>query len=123
MTEEALKQIIRTERRNSVIEKKARKMLEDIEGGNKICQLNRALYGLKQSGRQWHKRLNQELRNLGFTTLNSDPCVYSSNQGGALTLVVAYVDNILIISKNRNDIKKIGENLSKIFNIYATWVT
>lgn len=92
-------------------------MLEDIEGGNKICQLNRALYGLKQSGRQWHKRLNQELRNLGFTPLNSESCVYSSNQEGALTLVIAYVDNILIISKNRNDIKKIGENLSKIFNI------
>ncbi|XP_072757718.1 uncharacterized protein [Anoplolepis gracilipes] len=32
-------------------------------------------------------------------------------------LVAAYVDDILIISKSRDDIKMIGENLSKVFSI------
>lgn len=91
-------------------------MLEGIRCGNKVCRLNKALYGLKQSGRQWHKRLNQELLNLNFTPLNSDPCVYSRNQGGDFALVVAYVD-ILVMSKDEDEIMKIGRNLSKSFKI------
>jgi len=91
-------------------------MLEDIGCGNKVCRLNKA-YGLKQSGRQWHKRLNQELLNLGFTPLNSDPCVYSRSQGGIFMLVIAYVDDILVMSKDKNEITKVGKNLSKIFKI------
>eukprot|EP00833_Pecoramyces_ruminatium_P002112 jgi/Orpsp1_1/1176144/evm.model.c7180000056545.1 len=38
------------------------------------CKLNRALYGLKQSGRMWNETLNKVLLKLGFKRFLSDPC-------------------------------------------------
>jgi len=52
--EESLEKIISRKGDKTAIGIKAKKMLEDLKGGNKICRLKRALYGLKQAGR--HRR-------------------------------------------------------------------
>jgi Reverse transcriptase (RNA-dependent DNA polymerase) len=47
-----------------------------------VLLLKRALYGLKQSGREWHKRLSNELFKLGFIKSRSDAAViYRRGQG------------------------------------------
>lgn len=115
MTEEV--HIVRSNSMSSTVRKRAREILENIKRGNKVCRLNRALYGLEQSGRQWHRRLDQELRGSGFTPLSSDPYVYSSNRGKVPILIIVYIDDILIISRNEKNIIKIGETLSKAFKI------
>ena len=45
-------------------------------GTNQVCKLLRPLYGLKQSGAIWNKKLNSEFINLGFQHLITDQCVY-----------------------------------------------
>jgi len=39
-------------------------------------KLNKAIYGLKQSGRQWNQEINQFLINIGFKILISEPFLY-----------------------------------------------
>lgn len=117
LTEETLELIIRNEHKESHVKKKAQAMLEDLKKGNKVCRLKKALYGLRQAGRQWNRRLDQELQRLGLKPLNSDPCVYLRGQGGDLLMGVVYVDDILLISRKLDDIAKIKEGLLKSFDV------
>jgi len=43
---------------------------------NRVCCLQKTLYGLKQSGREWNKELDRRLKEKGFNDLRSDPCAY-----------------------------------------------
>jgi len=43
---------------------------------NHVYRLYHPLYGLKQSGAIWNKKLNSEFISLGFTRLIADQCVY-----------------------------------------------
>lgn len=47
------------------------------DGTPNVCKLNKAIYGLRQAGRQWHKKL--DLLKIGFKSSLSDPCVYVKN--------------------------------------------
>jgi Reverse transcriptase (RNA-dependent DNA polymerase) len=47
---------------------------EDESG--RVCQLIKTLYGLKQSGHKWNKKLDNESKEKRFMSLKSDPCVY-----------------------------------------------
>ena len=39
-------------------------------------KLKRAIYGLVQAARQWWKKFNQQIINLGFQGNNVDPCLF-----------------------------------------------
>ena len=39
------------------------------DGTNRVCQLIKTLYGLKQSGREWNEQLNKKLTKKGFRRL------------------------------------------------------
>lgn len=66
------------------------------EGGrNIVCLLHRALYGLKQSGREWHTHLDAFVLTLGFVRLSFDGCVYIKlSRTGRIILLSVYVDDI-----------------------------
>ena len=46
------------------------------EGGRKVCQLLKAIYGLKQAGRQWHEHLQHSLTDFGYKKLTSGDVRY-----------------------------------------------
>ena len=37
------------------------------DGSGRVCRLYKTLYGLKQSGREWNRKLNKRLTELGFS--------------------------------------------------------
>ena len=42
-----------------------------------VWKLEKSLYGLKQSGRNWNNLLNSHLCKDGFEQSDADPCMYS----------------------------------------------
>ena len=114
---EALETVIHRERSCSEIRIKAEKMLQELETGDKVCLLKKSLYGLRQSGRSWHEKLDEMMRKFGATPTNADPCVYYIGQGEDALLIAVYVDDILVISRNKGKITKFKEYLSQKFEI------
>ena len=67
-------------------------------GPSLACKLNKALYGLKQASRAWHDTLKAALTEMGFTESAADPGLFTSTNQGARTIVLTYVDDILIVA-------------------------
>ena len=66
-----------------------------LDGEHIVCLLLKAIYGLRQAGREWNILLDAFIRSLGFTRLVSDPCVYlKRSRTGNLLIISVYVDDI-----------------------------
>ena len=70
-----------------------------------VLLLVKALYELKQAGRQWYKTLSETLRKHGLVQLATDPhtfIVHRMYKGKRCTLIVpVYVDDLLPLGKKR----------------------
>ena len=65
-------------------------------GTEKVLKLKRALYGLKQSPRQWNKLLKDHLQSeCGLVQSKNDDCIFIK-PGGDYLVVAVYVDDIII---------------------------
>jgi hypothetical protein len=80
-----------------------------------VCKLKKGLYGLKQSGRNWNSDINKFLLDFGFTRCKSDPCVYILKRGKYTTIMILYVDDLIIAF---NDRKTINELKAKLCSTY-----
>ena len=64
---------------------------------NLVCKLNRSIYGLKQSSRCWSIVLDKHFQSMNLIQSSADPCLYKAKD--KMTLVVVYVDDILMPQK------------------------
>jgi hypothetical protein len=92
----------------------------------KVLKLKRALYGLKQSGRVWNLTLHTFLVDLGYRRLRSDACTYAITTNDRPTFIAAYVDDLLFVGSNMEEIKRVKAALHQRFGIKdlgaAEWV-
>ena len=86
---------------------------------NYVCLLKKAIYGLKQASRQWNIKIHQSLLDLGFSRTYSDAGVYVyRRQGGdSVTIVVLYVDDLLIFGDRPKHIKQVKDTLSSQYKM------
>ena len=83
-----------------------------------VCRLDRSLYGLKQSPRQWNKRFDDFVAKLAFTRSKYDECVYYRYQdSGHFVFLLLYVDDILLASNSTELISEIKSELSSEFDM------
>ncbi|HVX00915.1 MAG TPA: reverse transcriptase domain-containing protein, partial [Candidatus Babeliaceae bacterium] len=60
-----------------------------------VCRLLRAIYGLKQAGREWNTHINSFILSIGFIRLSTDTCVYvKRSRSGRIMILSTYVDDI-----------------------------
>ncbi|KAL0324711.1 UNVERIFIED_CONTAM: Retrovirus-related Pol polyprotein from transposon RE2 [Sesamum calycinum] len=71
----------------------------------KVCHLQRSIYGLKQASRSWNIRFDEVIRGYNFIKNDFDPCIYNKVSGRSVAFLVLYVDDIMLI---RNDVKMLG---------------
>jgi hypothetical protein len=66
--------------------------------GELLLQLDKFIYGLKQSPYKWQKLLSSVLEGLGYRKLMHDDCVMVRNNGQDFCILYLHVDDILCIS-------------------------
>lgn len=80
-----------------------------------VCKLKKALYGLKQAPRLWQSHLQLKLSEIGFQPLGSYNCIYFQKSSGII--LVTYVDDFLIVGRNRRKIDVLKEKLRSKFDL------
>jgi Reverse transcriptase (RNA-dependent DNA polymerase) len=59
-------------------------------------KLNKSIYGLVHAAREWNRRFNSEMINLGFKINNADPCLFYIKDKGKICILCLYVDDMII---------------------------
>ncbi|KAK0596640.1 hypothetical protein LWI29_017641 [Acer saccharum] len=72
----------------------------------KVCKLQRSIYGLKQASRSWNIRFDDVIKSYGFEQNVDELCVYKRIIDKKVVFLVLYVDDILLI---RNDVGILSE--------------
>ena len=93
--------------------------LPEIGIEQKVYQLNRSIYGLKQSARRWALHLKEKLESLGFKATKADACLFIKGTGTKQIIVICYVDDLLIMSADMKQIEHTAINLKKEFTLKA----
>ncbi|KAL0551256.1 hypothetical protein IC582_010342 [Cucumis melo] len=79
-------------------------------------KLQRALYGLKQSGRMRYNRLSEYLLKEGYQNNQICPCVFIKKSQSGFTIIAVYVDDLNIIETSE-ELSKAIEHLKKEFEM------
>ena len=69
-------------------------------GEKLVYKLNKSLYGLKQSGRNWNSMLHKYLIENNFVQSNVDHCLYIKYVDGKLVIILVWVDDLIIAARN-----------------------
>jgi len=69
-----------------------------------ILIFQKALYGLKTSGKRWHERLADVLTEIGFKPCKAEPDIWLRKRGDKYEYVGVYVDDLAIVSKYPKEI-------------------
>lgn len=88
-----------------------------IKDPNLVCRLQRSLYGLKQTSRQWFTRLSSFLISHGFRQSTSDHSLFLRFTDNVTTALLVYVDDIILTSNNIDEIQSITALLDQTFKI------
>jgi len=76
-----------------------------------VCRLRRALYGLKQAPRAWFERFVSVIRAAGFSASAHDPALFTHLSPRGRTLLLLYVDDILITGDDVEHISHVKKQL------------
>lgn len=82
-----------------------------------VLKLNKSIYGLKQSANLWNKNISDKLEELGYTQEKTDSCLYIKHNTGITCYVTIYVDDIIMVSDNTEEIIKLEKGLSNMYTL------
>jgi Reverse transcriptase (RNA-dependent DNA polymerase) len=90
---------------------------ENKKSGSLVCKLKKALYGLKQSPRAWFGCFSQAMKKYGFKQGDSDHTLFLKRHNGKITVLIIYVDDMIITGDDVIEIAKLEEQLAQEFEM------
>ena len=87
------------------------------DGVPMVMRLLKSLYGLRQSPRCWYGTVDEHVVEIGFKRLMSDPCVCIYSEGGAIYVLTLYVDDVVLLGKDRKVLERIKRKLMGRFSM------
>lgn len=84
---------------------------------NLVCKLKKSLYGLRQAPRNWFSKLSQTLKDHAFVQSLSDYSLFTHTTATSITLVLVYVDDLLLAGDTMSQIDRLKLMLSTKFNM------
>ena len=85
--------------------------------GSQVCHLRRALYGLKQAPRVWFEKFSSVVAQQGFTSSPHDIALFVQRSSAGVTLILLYVDDMIITGDNSAGIHSLQHFLSQHFEM------
>jgi Reverse transcriptase (RNA-dependent DNA polymerase) len=83
----------------------------------KVCRLRKSLYGLKQSPRVWFYRFRKIMVGMRYQQINANHTVFYRKYGGHATMLVVYVDDMIVTGNDEKKIAQLKVKLGKKFEV------
>ncbi|KAJ9539523.1 hypothetical protein OSB04_032256 [Centaurea solstitialis] len=74
---------------------------------DKVCKLNKALYGLKKSPRAWFGRFSSFMKKIGYKQSDADHTLFVKHEGINVTAFIVYVDDMVVTGNNSEEMAKL----------------
>jgi len=85
--------------------------------GKLVYKLNKSLYGLKQSGRNWNGVLHSYLLENDFIQSRVDHCLYLKQMKSEIVIILVWVDDLIIGASNENLLCEVKQMLQAKFSM------
>jgi len=82
---------------------------------SKVYKLFKPLYELKQSDREWYRKIDSSITENGEKQTLADSCSYVLVENIKRVIFIIYVDNLILASKDINMLKNVKTKLKKAF--------
>ncbi|KAM7469434.1 hypothetical protein LguiA_007617 [Lonicera macranthoides] len=82
-----------------------------------VCRLHKSLYGLKQASRQWFAKFSEAILSTDFVQSRADYSLFTKRRGKLFTVLLIYVDDILITGNDHQSIEETKKFLHSKFRI------
>jgi hypothetical protein len=89
----------------------------DPKDANKVCKLQRSIYGLKQACWSWNHRFDEVIKGFEFVQNTEESCIYKKMSGNSVAFLVLYVDDILLIGNDVKMLNNVKEYLNSKFSM------
>jgi hypothetical protein len=87
------------------------------DNNNQLYLLRKSLYGLRQSPRMWFQKIDVFLYKAGMSRTEADYTLYYMQDDGGITLLILYVDDLLLTRSNRSKLQWLKVQLQSMLEM------
>ena len=84
------------------------------DGTDRVCQLLRPLYGLKQAARLWYLTFKSGVKKIGLKPAKSDECLFVREDG---LILMIHVDDMVMTGPSKSAVIEAESALGQLFNV------
>lgn len=85
--------------------------------GGRVCRLRKALYGLQQLPRAWFGQFTKAVKKYGYQQGNSNHTLFIKRKDGKMTLLIRYVDDMIVTCDDTLEIERLQGYLALEFEM------